>query len=140
MGLPDFPPRFDTDLLRPFWDAVAEGDFRLPSCSICGRWQWYPFETVRCCHQNAGLEWKRVPKTGTVFTFASVERCFLPASTESIAPYVVALVELDDTPGPRIVTLLTNLNNHEPQIGMRVRLSPIPMLTHTLPAFEPENP
>ena len=54
MSLPDHPPRFDTDIVRPFWEALERGEFRLPACSVCGAWQWYPYDFVRC-HDEARL-------------------------------------------------------------------------------------
>ena len=138
MGIPDFPPRFDTDLLRPFWDAVAEGELRLPACSECGKWQWYPFEAI-ACHPEAHLEWKDVPRTGTVFTFTTVHRSLLPGDQEGVAPYTTALVELESMPGVRIVTMLINIEGCEPEIGMPVRLAPLSRNTFTLPTFEPAD-
>ena len=123
MSLPDHPPRFDTDIVRPFWEALDRGEFQLPACSVCGAWQWYPYDFVRC-HDEARLEWRPAPRTGTVFTWTR-------------APDVAALVELDDAPGVRLATGLVNLGDREPRIGMRVRLSPVKRSTYTAPAFEP---
>ena len=61
----DHPPRFDTDIVRPFWESLARGGFQLPACSVCGAWQWYPYDFVRC-HGEARLEWRPAPRTGTV--------------------------------------------------------------------------
>jgi uncharacterized OB-fold protein len=137
MSLPDFPPRFDTDLVRPYWDALERGEMRLPACSLCGTWQWYPFDFIRC-HAEASLEWKPVPRTGTVFTFTRVHRGFLPNAVPKAPPYVAALVELDGLPGIRIPTVLINADAAGPQVGMRVRLSLQPRSTYMLPAFEPD--
>jgi len=136
MTLPDFPPRFDTDIVRPFWQALEAGGLRLPACSACGAWQWYPYEFVRC-HDDAHLEWKAVPATGTVFTFTIVHRAFLPNARPGDTPYIAALVELDGVEGPRIATFLVNLGDRRPEIGMKVRLSPVKRTGYTAPAFEP---
>jgi uncharacterized protein len=137
-GLPEFPPRFDTPLVRPYWEALARGELALPACSICGAWQWYPFEFVKC-HADAVHVWRTVPGTGTVFTFATAHRGFLPNADPAAKPYVSALVELDDVPGPRIPAYLVNLGDREPSIGMRVRLAPQRRSTYTAPAFEPND-
>ena len=136
MSLPDHPPRFDTDIVRPFWESLARGGFQLPACSVCGAWQWYPYDFVRC-HGEARLEWRPAPRAGTVFTWTRVLRSFLPDAKPDDAPYVAALVELDDAPGVRLATCLVNLGDREPRIGMRVRLSPVKRSTYTAPAFEP---
>src|SRR5262249_52032716 len=125
-----------TETVRPFWDALARGDFVLSACSECGAWQWYPFEFVRC-HPDAHLEWKSVPKTGTVFTHVTVHRSFLPNATRDAPPYVAVLVELDGIVGPRIATFLVDLNGRAPEIGMRVKLKPTPRTGYVAPSFAP---
>ena len=138
MSLPDLAPRFDNDIVRPFWDALAHGELKLPACSQCGAWQWYPYEFIPC-HPAAHHEWKSVPQTGTVFTFTTVHRGFLPNARPGAAPYVSALVELDGVVGPRLATVLVNLGDREPRIGMRVRLRPEPRTGYVAPLFEPEG-
>ena len=136
MSHPDFAPRFDTDIVRPYWDAIARGELQLPACSVCGAWQWYPFDFVKC-HEGAQHVWRRVASTGSVFTFTIVHRGFLPNAQPKAPPYVSALVEIDAVPGARIPTLLVNLGGQRPRIGMRVRLAPLPRTGYTAPAFEP---
>jgi uncharacterized OB-fold protein len=135
--LPDYPPRFDSDIVRPYWEALERGELRLPACSVCGTWQWYPFEFIRC-HAEARLIWKSVTGRGTVFTFTRVHRGFLPNANAKGPPYIAALVEVDEAPGARIPTVLINTDCLAPHVGMRVRLSPQKRSTYTLPAFEPD--
>lgn len=135
-GLPDFPPRLDTPLLQPYWDALARGALALPACSVCGGWQWYPYEFVKC-HADATHVWKDVATAGTVFTFALAHRGFLPNADPKAPPYVSALVELDGIAGVRLPSLLVNLAGREPAIGMRVRLAPLQRSGYVAPAFEP---
>lgn len=135
MYFPDCPPRFDTELLRPYWQALERGALVLPACSECGRWQWYPAEYVKC-HSAAHHEWKPVASHGTVFTFTVVHRSFLPGAVQR-EPYTAALVEPAGLTGVRIPTFLVNLGEQRPSIGMAVRLVPLPRSTYTAPAFEP---
>jgi uncharacterized OB-fold protein len=137
-GLPDFAPRFDTDLVKPYWESLARGELSLPCCSVCGAWQWYPFEFVKC-HPEAHHEWKRVAATGRIFTFAKVARPFLPNADPKAPPYTAALVEIDGVPGVRIPALLVNFEGRTPRIGGRVRLHPLRRSTYTAPAFEPDE-
>ena len=134
MGLPHYMPRFDTDIVKPYWDALAEGEMQLPACSECGSWQWYPFEVPRC-HPLAHLVWKSVPTTGAVFACTTVQRCLLPDNKEA-APYTNALIELDGVKGPRIVGLLINFND-EPVAGAKVKLHATKSGDISLPTFEP---
>jgi uncharacterized OB-fold protein len=136
MPLPHVAPRFDTPIVRPFWEALAQGELKLPACSRCGAWQWYPYEFVKC-HADAHHEWKPVAKTGTVFTHTTVHRSLMPDGSQAVVPYVSALVELDGAPGVRLATVLVNLGERRPEIGMRVRLAPQTIGDFRVPAFEP---
>ncbi len=123
MALPVFKPRFDNDLMRPYWDALAEGHIALPACTKCGAWQWYPLEIPRC-HPDAQFQWKTVSSTGTVFVATTVYRCLLPGDHKADAPYTNALVELDGVKGPRLVGLLEGFDDLESAAGARVKLKP----------------
>jgi uncharacterized protein len=136
MALPHIAPRFDSPIVRPFWEALANGELRLPACSVCGAWQWYPYEFVKC-HDDAHHEWKVMPQTATLFSFTVVRRSLMPDGDQGVVPYVAALVEPDGAPGVRLATVLTNLGGREPNIGMRVRLAVTPAGDYSIPAFEP---
>lgn len=138
MSHPDLPPRFDSDRVRPYYEALDRGEFALPACSECGAWLWYPFEFIPC-HADAHHEWKRVSAIGAVFSYTIVHRGFLPNAERGADPYVAALVELDGIEGVRIPSLLINLGERVPKIGMRVRLSPLKRSSYTAAAFEPEE-
>ena len=116
MPNPTFPP-FDSAFTRPFWDGVTAGELRLPRCTSCGAWQWYPLPGATHCPDGA-VEWEAVPAVGTVFTFTVVRRPFLPGSTRDDVPVVTILVELDAAPGIRLVGALRD--GIDPRVGMRV--------------------
>lgn len=136
MGIPYFEPRFDTPLLRPFYDALGRGELHLPACSRCARWYWYPTE-IAPCHPSAGLEWRPVSSMGTIYTFTTVQRCLLPGDHKKETPYTVLLTEPDDVPGARIPSLWMGKPEREPVCGMRVKLSPVAVGDYTLPGFRP---
>lgn len=136
MGVPNFPPRFDTDHMRPFYEGLEAGELRMTACAQCGRWYWYPPE-LSPCHPDAGLAWKPVSPEGWVHTFTTVERSLLPGDHRSETPYTVLLVESDDVPGARIPSLFVSADGREPSCDMRVRLAPVRAGDHILPAFEP---
>ena len=131
MATPSFAPA-DDELTAPFWRAAAEGRLALPRCPVCARWQWYPVEGL-ACHPDQEMEWVDVAGDGRVWTFTVVERAFLPSGGDP--PFTVALIELDDAPGPLLVTTLVGPGRENPSIGERVRLSPTPCDTHVLPTF-----
>jgi uncharacterized OB-fold protein len=96
------PPALD--VAQPFWDAIEQRQLRLPRCSACGRFQWYPDDTGPDC-DGAIYEWMSVPTTGVLHTFTRVHRAFLPG-VENALPFTVGFVELDGVEGARLVALL----------------------------------
>ncbi len=56
--------------------------------------------------------------TGEVYSYTTLYNA--PEGYESQAPYVVAIVRLDE--GPRITAQLTDLGADVPEIGMRVEM------------------
>jgi uncharacterized OB-fold protein len=64
----------------------------------------------------AELEWVDASGFGSVYSFTVVHRA--PPGFESEAPYVVALVELEE--GPRLMTRVLEADVH---IGMQVELA-----------------
>lgn len=128
----DFAPPRDLPDLQPFWDAAARGELALPRCPECAAWQWYPGPGCPCGYCDE-FEWQHVRGVGVLHTFTRVERAFLPGG--SVLPYTVALVELDDAPGVRLVTDLVGPGAEVPRIGARVALHPTVFENHTLPTF-----
>ena len=68
-------------------------------CTTCRAWVWYPQES--CPHDGGVLAWERASGRGTLFSWAVVQRPFLPAFAEMV-PFVAALVALDDDPAVRL--------------------------------------
>lgn len=131
-GVPDFPPPEDVPELDGFWRATARGTLALPFCPDCGEAQWYPLAGRPCGHIGDPA-WREVSPVGTLFTFTRVERAFLPSGVSG--PFTVALVELDNIPGLRLVTVLVGPGATRPEIGSRVHMSPTVFQNHTLPTF-----
>ena len=100
---PVFDPP-DNDLAAPFWAAIQAREIRLPKCSNCGSWQWYPDDAGADC-PGAELRWEPVAHTGVLHSFSVVHRNFLPDSRTTL-PFAVGLVELDGVEGPRLVSTL----------------------------------
>jgi uncharacterized OB-fold protein len=114
-------PRFDPpsiEMATPFWDGVAVGELRLPRCSVCDRWQWYPEAEGTDC-TGGTLRWVRVPHTGTLYSHTTVHRSFLPGGREHV-PYTIGMIDLDGVEGPRLVA---NLGGGTYAVGDRVTAS-----------------
>jgi uncharacterized protein len=56
--------------------------------------------------------------SGEVYSYTTIEHA--PAGFEEQAPYVVAIVRLDE--GPMLTAQLTDLGGRAPEIGMRVEM------------------
>jgi uncharacterized OB-fold protein len=102
----DFPlPDVDDPLTAPFFAGAAQEELLIPRCETCGDYVWYPQDA---CPRDAGpLVWSPVSGRGTLFTWAVVQRAFLPAFEDRV-PFVTALVALDEDPAIRLCTYLVD--------------------------------
>jgi hypothetical protein len=112
---------------EPYWNATAEDRLDLPKYD--GVWEPYPRPGAR-----GEADWQTTSRTGTVHTF-SVSR-FSPYQ-DLEAPYVVALVDLDE--GPRIYTNLVHVEPEDVSIGMKVELTFLDLDDRKLPVFRPAS-
>lgn len=101
---------------RPFWDAAREG--RLVTKRFAdGSLQWPP-RARRAPGWTEEGEWVELRGTGTLWSFSVIHRSrhqFPPA------PYVLAIVELDE--GPHLTTNLVGVDIEQIEIGMPVRVA-----------------
>jgi uncharacterized protein len=128
--LPAFEP-LDGEFARPFWDAVADRRLVVPRCSICGRWQWYPPAAGTDC-AGGQLVWEDVASRGSIYSFTTVHRSFLPGGRERV-PYTVGLVDLDGVDGPRLVANLDSETDW--RVGDRVEVAFVPVGERLHPCF-----
>ncbi|NML90630.1 hypothetical protein HHL26_16395 [Sphingobium sp. TB-6] len=104
--------------LAPYWEGLGVGELRLPRCSVCGRWEWYPVESGPAC-PDGHYVWEAVGPLATVFTCTRVDRPLLPGITQS---YMTGLIVTDRAPDCRIAALFDE-SAGPVSIGARVRLS-----------------
>ncbi len=95
------------DVTRFYWEAAADHRLVLQRCRACHQMQ-YPPEI--CCAQCQADEFDAVETTGrgVIYSYSVVDRP-LHAGFVDALPYVVALVELDDQPGLRILANLVDV-------------------------------
>jgi uncharacterized OB-fold protein len=109
-----------SDLNRPFWDALARHEFRVPRCEDCGDYNWVPYPACRSCLSEHQV-WTPVSGDATVFSFTVVHRG--PGAFGADVPYVMALGQLVEQ--PRACNVLANLVGCAPDdvtIGMPVQI------------------
>ena len=86
---------WDSPWIRPVWDGIVDDELRLPRCQRCGAWQWYPVPgTGHAC--GGELEWTSVEPAGTMFSFTTVRRPFLPGAMNDDIPITTVLIEITD--------------------------------------------
>ena len=105
---------------RPFWDGTQAKQLRLPRCTGCKRFNWYPQPMCPRC-RSLGYDWVPVSGKGKLFSYTVVRRPFLQESAGKV-PFIVVLVALDDCPYVRFVSNLIHSKPEEIYIGMPVEV------------------
>ncbi|WP_027796064.1 Zn-ribbon domain-containing OB-fold protein [Paraburkholderia acidipaludis] len=128
------PGPIPTAISEPFWAAVRRGEFVLQRCEDCGRRVFYP--RAHCPHcWGSRLVWHAASGRGAVKSFSAIHRPGHFAWAEA-APYVVALIELDE--GPTMLSQLLLANPGDAAVGMRVTMRPVEIGEFVLPFFAPD--
>jgi uncharacterized protein len=118
-----------------YWEAARNGRLEIQRCAQCRSWRYPP--TIACPNcQSEELVPTPVSGRGSVYSFTVVRQAFDPAYAAEL-PYVVALVELEEDAGVRI---LTNIVHAEPStitVGMPVEVTFEDRIGVALPMFQP---
>jgi uncharacterized OB-fold protein len=136
MGVPIYPPALESDLLKPFYEGLAQGELRLTANARTGDWVWYPQAVIPGCPDDH-LEWRTVSPEGSIYAFTRIERSLLPGDHRGETPFTVVLFESDDARGARIPGLFVAPAGTEPVCGMRARLHPVEAGEVCVAGFEP---
>ena len=112
-------PRPD-DATAPYWEACRAGELRMQRCRVCGHLRFPPRPMCPRC-QSLDSHWVPVSGRGTVYSFVICHAPLLPAF-EDLAPLVVLLVELAESPDLRIVGNLLEGAPGDVSIGMPVEV------------------
>ncbi len=102
----------------PYWQALADGHFKVTHCRDCGHWTWPPRPICSGCH-GGNLSLDEVKGRGEVFSWIVVHRSTSPDMMQYV-PYVLALVRLDEQSDIYIPGRL--ISDKEVHRGMRVRV------------------
>jgi uncharacterized OB-fold protein len=114
-GKPSPKPNADT---AEFWAACNRGELTYQVCGDCGHVQFYPRALCTAC-QSGRLEWRTSAGRGEVHTFTVNHRAPNEAFRQD-APYVIALVDLDE--GFRMMMNVLDCPAEQVAIGMRVKV------------------
>jgi len=122
-----------TEMTKPYWDAIANGELRFQTCNACGHRQLPArHECTNCLSPDLG--WTTAKGTGTLVSWIEYHRAYNPVVKDMI-PYNVAIVALDE--GPR---LISNIATEDPEaltLHQKVQFRPAERFGHTITSFVP---
>lgn len=109
---------FLTEETRPFWTGGEVGELRMHHCRVCDVFFHPPAPVCRHC---GGLDVgpKPVSGRGRVVSYTVNHQAWTPELSE---PYVVAIVELDDQTGLRLLTNIVGCPPDAVASGMAVKV------------------
>lgn len=101
---------------QPFWDGAREHKLMLQRDRSTGQAFFYP-RALAPRTLSSDLEWFEASGRGAVYSF-TVDRRGTAAAFAAKAPYVIAIVELEE--GPHITTNIVGCPIEDVRIGMPV--------------------
>jgi uncharacterized OB-fold protein len=114
---PNFPlPDMDFAPLAPLWEAARVKEFRLPRCTTCGRFDWYPGVACAKCGAST-IVWTRLSGRASLFSYATVHRALHKPLTP-LGSYVSAIVTIEEDEQVRFVTRLIEVDTVTLRIGL----------------------
>ncbi len=131
---PTLPP---TEISRFYWDAARAHKLLIQRCDDCGHYIHWPQVSCPSC-QSERLSPAEVSGKGTIYSFTIVHHLFHPAFADEV-PYSLAIIELDEQPGLRLLTNIIDCPNDELSVGMAVEVTFQDQEGATLPQFKPAD-
>ena len=123
-----------TNLSRPYWDGLREGELRMPRCTACSLVFYPPAPLCPGCWSR-DLAWVALSGRGTVNSWVVFHQAYLKGY-EGEVPFNVAEVTLAE--GPRLMTNLVGVANDDIEIDMPVQVVFDPVTDEiTLAKFAP---
>lgn len=118
MPKPFLPPN---EITQFFWDAAREHELVVQRCDDCSYYIHWPQVVCPRC-QSDKLSTAELSGRGTIFTYTVVHHVFHPIYAGEV-PYSVAIVELDEQPGLRMLANIVDCPNDALRIGMAVEVT-----------------
>lgn len=117
----------------PFWQGGADGVLNIHRCDACARWFHPPAPMCPRCG-SFEVAPRAVSGRAKVLTFTINRQAWTP---ELSAPYVVAIVELAEQPGLRLLSNVVGCEPDRVAIGMPLQVRFEAHEDVWLPLFEP---
>jgi uncharacterized OB-fold protein len=116
------PPLPLTDALtEPFWAGARDGKLVIQRCRRCGLYIHLPRPVCRRC-QSMELSHEEVSGRGTVYSFTETHKAFHPFFVDRV-PYLVAVIDLEEQPGLRLLSNLVEIAEPDVRFGMPVTVA-----------------
>lgn len=118
-----------------YWDGAKKHRFCIQKCEDCS-FLIHPPKVI--CPNCASTEIRpeQVTGRGTIYSYTIVRRMFHPAWSDEI-PYVIALVDLNEQDGLRVVANIIDADESDLRVGMPVEVMFEDRGEHTVPQFKP---
>ena len=123
-----------TDRNRHFWQGGKEGRLQFLRCQSCRTWVHPPQPVCPEC-LGKDLAPESVSGRAQVLTYTLNHQPWVPAPDH---PYCIAIVEIDEQEGVRLMTNIVHCAAEEVAIGMRVRVVFEEQEDVWIPLFEPD--
>lgn len=98
----------------PYWEAARGHRLVVMACADCHVRRWPPRPVCRACGSQR-VEWPEVSGRGRLYSWTVVGRAVVPGF--ETVPYTVAVGQLDDEPGIRLLATLDNSGSAVLRIG-----------------------
>ncbi len=110
-------PAADSEAL-PWWQAAAEHRLLVQRCIACEHLRLPPAPICPEC-RAAEADWLELSGRGELYTYTIVHRA---VAVGQELPFVIAVIELEDAGGVRIISNLVAADLEEIEIGLPVEL------------------
>ena len=114
-----FPVPQITDDNGAFWTGGRDGELLIMRCTSCGYWVHPPSPRCPQCLSDT-VEPQPVSGRGTVYTYTINRQAWVPGLD---VPFVIAIVELEEQPGLRLMTNIVDCPVEEVEIGLPVEVA-----------------
>ncbi|MCW2717886.1 OB-fold domain-containing protein [Pseudonocardia sp.] len=120
----------------PFWTGGERGELLICRCRSCGHWFHPPAPACfRCRSTEVGPE--PASGRGSVAAFTINRQPWIPGFAP---PYVVAMIEITDEPGVRVVSNVVDVPVEDVHVGMEVAVFFEQHEDVWVPLFRPVTP
>src|SRR5919109_3365650 len=103
-------------LTAPFWEGCAARELRVQKCAECGTYRHIPKPICSRC-RSFDYTWDVSRGDGSIFSYIVVHHSVHPA-TETVVPYNVSVIELEDCGGVLVTSNVIDCPNEDLYVGM----------------------